>query len=307
MREVNGLGWVYFLGHPDGSRIKVGYSDAPPRHRSVQLANSAWEEDLVLCPLAFVRATYADEQRLHQLFKPHRWTPKKKEVYRTEPLVPYITWLRDQSFVSVTFDECLGASGQMAVDSSVWMVSPERKSYRKAEGLFASVDAWAFLPTRDLTGDDYYTPPDILACVRGTLGVIDLDPATHVIAQAQVQARHFFTLDQNGLERNWFGRVYLNPPFSSWDLWAEKILTEVSASRVAELIALGFTRTQSAKYFTPLLRRVDGICIVSGRRNFWGCTSDSESAPDGVFMVYIGPDVGKFRQNFEPLGPTWQK
>jgi hypothetical protein len=306
-RDAQNLGWVYFFGHPDGSRIKVGYSRTVP-NRAKQLAtSSAWDAELNLAPLAFVRGSMSDEQTIHATFKEHRWAKSTKELFKADPLIPYVTWLRDQYYVSVSIAECQGDRGQVAMDASFWMPTPERRSYRRAEGLFADIDAWSFLPDRVLTADDYYTPDDILECVRQVLQVIDLDPASHVNAQEKVQAAHFFTKSQGGLTLPWFGRVFLNPPFDEWDLWLEKVLAELDANRIAEIILLGFTRTLSAQYFGPLLRRIEGLCIITGRRNFWGRATESDSAPDGVVMMYIGPNLDTFRRVFDALGPTWSR
>ena len=40
------------------------------------------------------------------------------------------------------------------------------------------------------------------------------DPASHPLAQARVRATQFFTQEDDGLKREWHGRVWLNPPYS---------------------------------------------------------------------------------------------
>jgi hypothetical protein len=66
------------------------------------------------------------------------------------------------------------------------------------------LDGWA----------EWYTPAAILEAARKALGAIDLDPASSDIAQALVQARAFFTAEDDGLAQEWHGRVWLNPPYS---------------------------------------------------------------------------------------------
>jgi hypothetical protein len=65
----------------------------------------------------------------------------------------------------------------------------------------------------EYTGEnEWFTPAIWVERVREALGEIDLDPASHAIAQQTIRAKTFFTTADNGLKRSWFGRVWLNPP-----------------------------------------------------------------------------------------------
>ena len=62
------------------------------------------------------------------------------------------------------------------------------------------------------TNDEWYTPPEIIH----SLGEFDLGPATSLEAYRLNQsAKHFYTVWENGLKQEWFGRVWLNPPYSN--------------------------------------------------------------------------------------------
>ncbi len=54
---------------------------------------------------------------------------------------------------------------------------------------------------------DYATPPEILKA----LGRFDLDPCAALPPRPWNTARHMWT--ENGLDRPWKGRVWLNPPY----------------------------------------------------------------------------------------------
>ena len=45
------------------------------------------------------------------------------------------------------------------------------------------------------------------------MGEIDLDPCSNSKAQPNVPALNHFTVEDDGLEQKWFGRVYMNPPY----------------------------------------------------------------------------------------------
>ena len=69
--------------------------------------------------------------------------------------------------------------------------------------------------------DECYTPKWLF----DAMGVhFDLDVASSDHPLIAVPATHRFTLLNNGLEQKWFGRVYMNPPFSKVTLWIDKWL-----------------------------------------------------------------------------------
>jgi len=297
-------GFVYFIGSEDGHRIKVGWSS---KSRLDRLQNHA-EGDAFgrggnYTTLAVVRGTKACEAQIHKFFRRHLIA--KKEVFTAAPLLPYVSWLRDQYYVSTTEAEFHTPQGQTVMESQVWLPGEGRVSTRESEpSLLHKMEPWAILPSRIQTGDDWYTPPEYLTCIRRALGgVIDLDPASHVMANQKVGALRFYTRDQNGLSQPWAGRVYLNPPFSEWAAFVPKVLDE--ADRLDAIVMLGATRTLSAQYFQPLLRRVDAFAIIGGRRAFWGIATDTDSPTDGHFLLYIGPEVNRFVAAIEELGPAW--
>ncbi len=301
---LDGLGVIYFLGSEDGTEIKIGYTDNADKDITRRKAHAAYGYRV---PLAFVRASKAHEQFIHTYFRERGSAVrgKSEEIHRIESVLPYVVWLRNQYFVAINIEECKGASF-VAMDSGFWLPDEQKQLDSLREPDLLSLESpWARLPERTITGDDYYTPPEIIDVVRTFFGQIDLDPASHVHANRIIQAKSFYTNDVNGLALPWFGRVWLNPPFSSWPHWVEKVREEVESGRVTEIVLLAATRTMTAQYFAPLLSWTACLCVITGRFAFWGVNA-ADSPPDGHFLMYIGNRPEEFRREVgDKLGSSF--
>ena len=91
------------------------------------------------------------------------------------------------------------------------------------------------------TGEiEWYTHLDYLDCVRAVLGAVDLDPASSKVAQKTVKANRYFARVEDALDREWHGRIFMNPPYcrDGMPRFAEKLIVEFRAGRVSQAIAL---------------------------------------------------------------------
>jgi len=59
---------------------------------------------------------------------------------------------------------------------------------------------------------EHWTPQNIVELARETMGAIDLDPASSVEANQRIKANVFYTSEIDGFTKDWYGRVFLNPP-----------------------------------------------------------------------------------------------
>lgn len=152
--------------------------------------------------------------------------------------------------------------------------------------------------------DEWYTPREILEPVRDVLDNIDLDPASCPEAQKRVRAARYFTKADNALEREWYGRTFLNPPFSRGKIGAfiDKLLVELQSGRVREAILLVNNCADTA-WFGKAARAAALICFTRGRIRF--IKPDGKklgSPPQGQAFFYFGPDPEKFRARFRLIG-----
>lgn len=174
---------------------------------------------------------------------------------------------------------------------------------------------WSSILDREGPSKDSYFTPDIYTeGVREVMGAIDLDPASCDEANNGdanndgVQAKNFYDIDDDGLSEEWFGRVFLNPPFKEWDQWSLKAYKEWKSGRVTQMVVFIGANSCVNKNFERLKRIADAVFIPDGRDygNTWGPKSTSGSF-QGHFLFYFGPKVKKFNDVFSKYGSVFCK
>jgi ParB family chromosome partitioning protein len=156
----------------------------------------------------------------------------------------------------------------------------------------------------DYSGEnEWFTPQPYLEIARAALGEFDLDPASHPVAQERVRAKTFFTAADNGLQRPWFGRVWLNPPYSRELLtpFIDKLVTEVASGTVSQAILLTHNYTDAA-WFHTAAKAARLICFTRGRVHFHSLSGEESSATQGQAFFYFGVDDESFLSAFADVG-----
>jgi hypothetical protein len=154
-----------------------------------------------------------------------------------------------------------------------------------------------------LTGEyEWYTPPEIIDAARAVMGGIDLDPASCPHANAIVQAAQYFTQEDNGLERDWGGRVFLNPPFAhpTVKYFAEKLL---ASTAVTEAVWLSNACVETGWWHALAAQGV--ICCPRGRVKFYtpdGRDGQGSSPTLPQTIIYLGPHRDAFCRRFADIG-----
>lgn len=125
---------------------------------------------------------------------------------------------------------------------------------------------------------EWLTPPELVI----KLGEFDLDPCTP-INPPFTQAKTNFNVNDDGLKKNWFGRVYMNPPYGKgMDKWIEKLKMHGNG------IALIFARTETKCFFNHIWDDADAILFVKGRIKFYNIDGEQKGTPGApsIFVAY---------------------
>jgi phage N-6-adenine-methyltransferase len=151
--------------------------------------------------------------------------------------------------------------------------------------------------------NEWYTPQDYVEAARFVLGEIDLDPATHPIAQEWIKAKKFFTEEDDGLTQEWHGRVWLNPPYSREKIkpFINKMVAEIQAARVTAAIVLTHSYTDN-EWFHKMRPVTQATCFTNGRIAFTDPDGEPCAPTQGQVFFYCGPDVETFDTVFSGFG-----
>lgn len=154
------------------------------------------------------------------------------------------------------------------------------------------------------TGEnEWYTPQEHIERAREVLGDFDLDPATSELANEAVRAARIFTIEDDGLTKEWGGRVWMNPPYSQPHIaqFMDKLATEYESGNVTEAIALTHNYTDTA-WFHRGAKACDAICFTRGRIGFVNPEGKRAAPTQGQAFFYFGNNVSGFAEAFAEVG-----
>lgn len=108
--------------------------------------------------------------------------------------------------------------------------------------------------------DEWLTPPEILRA----LGPFDLDPCSPIPSRRPwPTASTHYTIEDDGLNQPWTGRVWLNPPFGrEAAAWLAKLAAHGNG------IALVPARTETAMFYRCVWPTAEAVLFMKGRPHF---------------------------------------
>jgi hypothetical protein len=127
--------------------------------------------------------------------------------------------------------------------------------------------------------DEWLTPPSIIkAC-----GEFDLDPCSPIV-RPWATAKHHFTIEDDGLQKEWFGRVWCNPPYGEL---AGRFLNK--CARHGNAVGLVFTRCETEWFYKSIWDKADALLFIKGRLRFHHVTGEPGGSPGcGSVLIAYG-------------------
>jgi len=161
------------------------------------------------------------------------------------------------------------------------------------------------------TGEnEWYTPSEYIEMARLVMNGIDLDPASSEAANATVKASRIFTAEDDGLTKDWSGKVWMNPPYSR-DLmpaFVEKLSQSFIDGQIESAVMLSHNNTDT-RWFHRISEVASAICFPKTRIRFY--RGDEIAAPtNGQAFFYLGNNPELFAEKFSEIGlvvTPWKK
>lgn len=195
-------------------------------------------------------------------------------------------------------------AGEDVVEQAIQSALDEGRAPTKADINRAVTEGVGVNALRAFSGNnEYYTPGRYIEAAREVMGGIDLDPASCAMAQETVKAGAYFSQEDDGLTKQWKGRVWMNPPYAAGliDKFIDKLLDEHEARNVKEAIVLVDNRTDTG-WFHKLVSGCARLCFTRGRINFYNEKTDSSSPANGSAIFYFGERPEAFETVFSRFG-----
>jgi len=218
-------------------------------------------------------------------------TPTVREIGLTTKAVLHARQVRDVE------DASPGITGEVARVLANSGVEPSR----------AAVSREINARLNSFSGDnEWYTPSRYIEMAREVMGSIDVDPASNATAQSVVKAKTHYTIDTNGLDKDWHGNLWMNPPYSNPEIqnFVEHLIVQISKGNIKQAIVLT-NNSADTGWHHDLQAACSRLCLTKGRIRFESPTRASNSPAMGQSFFYFGENPERFREVFSDIGTIW--
>lgn len=227
-----------------------------------------------------------------------------RQVYRGQAVhrdgVPELVEAVRDGLVSVSAAEQIT---KLSHDEQSEVVAAGAAAVREVAAEIRKKPAANFTSLSDL----WFTPAAVIDAARELLGGFDLDPASCEEANKNVGAGAFFTQADDGLSRDWHGRVWCNPPYgrdeahvSNQAKWTAYMADQYDTGNI-DAGCLLVTFVPDRTWFERLWNYP--MCAFRDRLKFrvpGGNVPDSPTSANVV--VYFGTDIESFARIFSRFG-----
>jgi phage N-6-adenine-methyltransferase len=133
------------------------------------------------------------------------------------------------------------------------------------------------------SSDEWSTPLELFLELERQFGRFDLDACCRI---ESAKVGRFYTYEDDGLAKEWHGRVWLNPPYSKPAPWIQKALDETSVGRASLVVALLPVRTDT-RWFHELVKGRAELQFIRGRVKWIGWRGTPIPNPKDPSMLAI--------------------
>jgi len=154
-------------------------------------------------------------------------------------------------------------------------------------------------------GPEWGTPEWVVEPLERAVDGFDLDPAAG--AEPRPYADERWTGEEiDGLQRDWYGRVWLNPPYGRGHnpRWAAKVTEQVSARHPHSITALVPAST-STEWWQGHYADADAVTFFDSRLSFVG--SGDTSASFASCICSFGQFPAAYWSALDELGTTFRR
>jgi site-specific DNA-methyltransferase (adenine-specific) len=137
---------------------------------------------------------------------------------------------------------------------------------------------------------DWQTPDSLFDDLDNEFG-FSIDVAS---SDENCKCENHFTMENSGLDKQWIGTCFMNPPYNEMYDWIRKAYTE--SQHGATVVALIPARTDT-RYFHDFCMKAEELRFIRGRLKFSNCDN---SAPFPSVLVVFNQD-----NNGTPLVTTY--
>ena len=150
--------------------------------------------------------------------------------------------------------------------------------------------------------DEWSSPRELVEPIADALNGFDLDPCSG--AEQSPFAADTYTAEDDGLEQSWYGRVWVNPPYSAMSEWTAKATTETRDGDAKSVVYL-CKGDSSTAWWQRAATAATLVCAIDHRLSF----GDGEnSAPFASHLIVFGecPDslAAELANHGQLLEPT---
>jgi ParB family chromosome partitioning protein len=152
--------------------------------------------------------------------------------------------------------------------------------------------------------NEWYTPERFIEAARKAMGSIDTDPASSDLANETVKAQTYFTVDDNGLSKQWGGNVWMNPPYAQPLItqFTKLLSNKFDDGEINQACVLVNNATETG-WFQRMLESCNCLCLLKSRVKFIDKSGSPSGAPlQGQIVLYFGENTREFVDAFSEYG-----